>query len=265
MQLPNVVGLMNVGKSFVKANRPEIMLGASLAASIGSTVMAAIGGFRSGKQVAALELVKGEPLTKTEIVSETWTNYAPAGGMLVGAVASTVGLHAVHIKEKKAIIATALAAVEEVRSEAKAYIETLNESVEDHTTEKGREKIRQAVLEKSADRNGGIAKIMSSDGLITELYICRDARTGRDIWSNDQSVREALLEVQTELSRHGEAPLNMFYSHVGLNDIPDGEDYGWFGSDKISMEWSASVRDDGRPVRVFAFNPEPTKGYDKSR
>jgi hypothetical protein len=54
MNLPDVRGFVNVGKSFVKANRPEILLGASIAATAVSVVGAAIGGYRSGKQVAEI-------------------------------------------------------------------------------------------------------------------------------------------------------------------------------------------------------------------
>lgn len=264
-KLPNVVGLMKVGKAFVQTNRPEMLLGASVVASVGSTIMAAIGGYRSGKHVAALEVAKGEPLTKAEIVTETWQNYVPAAGLCVGAVAGTVGLHAVHVKEKKALVATALAAVEEVREEAKAYIDELNESVEDHTTAKTRDKIREAVLEKSADRNGGVARIFSSDGVVEELYLCRDARTGRDAWLNRLRVEEAMVEINDELAHDGEASLNTFYSHVGLNDIPDGDDYGWRGGDKVTLHWSSALKDDGRSASVFTFNPPPGRGYDKSR
>lgn len=265
MQLPNVVGLMKVGKAFVQTNRPEILLGTSIAASVGSTVMAAIGGYRSGKHVAKLEQEKDEPLSKAEIITETWQNYVPAAGLLVGSVAGTVGLHAVHVKDKKAIVATALAAVEEVRESAREYVQDLNEAVEDNTTPKNREKIRESLLEKSAERNDGVARIYSSDGVIEELYLVRDARTGRDIWSNQLTIEQALVELNEEIVHDGEADLNTFYSHAGINDIPDGDDYGWTGGDKVHVKWSTVRKDDGRPVCVFTFDPAPRRGYDKSR
>lgn len=265
MNVPDVRGFVNVGKSFIKANRPEILLGASIAATAVSVVGAAIGGYKSGKQVALLEQERDEPLTKAEIVTETWQNYVPAAGATVGALASTVGLHIVHVQEKKALIATALAAVEEVRVAATGMIEDMNDAVEENTTPKTREKIESAFMEKSADRWDGRPRLLSSDGVIEERYLVRDEKTGRDIYANRLIIDQALVEVNEELVHDGEVSLNTFYSHAGFNDIPDGEEYGWNGADKVEAKWSTTVKDDGRPVSVFSFNPPPRRGYDKSR
>lgn len=268
-KLPNVVGLVKVGKAFVQANRPEMLLGASVVASVGSTIMAAIGGYRSGKHVEATncarDLVGAEPMSKAEIVTETWQNYVPAVGLCVGAVAGTVGLHAVHVKDKKALVATALAAVEEVREEAAAYVETLNEAVEDHTTEKNREKIRAAILEKSADRNNGMARIMNSDGLIEELWVCRESFGGRDKWSNKLEVDEALMLLNEELTQDGEVGLATFYSHWGITGSDVGDEMGWRGAERVTARWSTTRGDNGRPISVFTLEPAPHSAWDKSR
>jgi hypothetical protein len=271
MNLPDVRGFVNVGKSFVKANRPEILLGASIAATAVSVVGAAIGGYRSGKQVAEINMKREQedgapPLTKAEIVSHTWQNYVPAAGATVGALASTVGLHIVHVQEKKALIATALAAVEEVRVAATGMIEDMNEAIEENTTPKTREKIDAAYMEKSESRwDDGRVRLFSSDGVIEERYLVRDGKTGRDVYANRLIIDQALVEVNDELVHDGEVSLNTFYSHAGFNEIPDGEDLGWNGGDKVDVRWSTTVKDDGRPVSVFTFDPPPHRGYDKSR
>lgn len=265
MNLPDVRGFVNVGKSFIKANRPEILLGASIAATAVSVVTAAIGGYKSGKQVALLEAERDEPLTRAEIVTETWQNYVPAAGATVGALASTVGLHIVHVQEKKALIATALAAVEEVRVAATGMIEDMNEAVDENATPKTKEKIEAAYMEKSAARYDGTARLFSSDGVIEERYLVRDAKTGRDIYANRLIIDQALVEVNDELVHDGEVSLNTFYSHAGFNEIPEGDDLGWNGGEKVDVRWSTTVKDDGRPVVMFSFDPAPHRGYDKSR
>lgn len=274
MQLPNVVGLVNVGRSFVKANRPEILLGASVAASVGSTVMAAIGGYRSGKQVAKLEQERVanvpaeeyKPLSKVEIVTETWQNYVPAAGMVVGAVAGTVGLHAVHVQEKKALVATALAAVDEVRETARAYIEDLNEAVDENATDKSKEKIRAAHMEKSAARGDGIVRgIDPVSGILFERYLVRDGKSGQTVYSNEHEVQDALLRLNEELQQDGEVGLETFYSDLGFEPSDDGERYGWSGHEKVRLHWDTTRTGDGRPVCVFSFDPAPRVGYDKSR
>jgi hypothetical protein len=266
MNLPDVRGVVSVGKSFIKANRPEILLGASVAATALSVVSAAIGGYRSGKQVALKEAETGEVLTKTEIAQETWQNYVVPAGTTVAAVASTFGLHVVHLQDKKALVATALAAVEEVRETARAYIEDLNEAVDENATDKSKEKIKAAHLEKSAARGNGIVKgIDPASGVLFEQYLVRDAKSGQTVYANQHEVEEALLRLNEELQQDGEVGLETFMSELGYEPSDDQERYGWSGAEKVRLHWETTRTGDGRPVCVFSFDPAPRVGYDKSR
>jgi hypothetical protein len=284
MNLPDVRGVVSVGKSFIKANRPEILLGASVAATAISVVSAAIGGYRSGRHVESIERDRAEqqaayergeavepigevkPLTKTEIFQETWQNYVPAAGASVAAVASTFGLHVVHIQDKKALVATALAAVEEVRETARAYIEDLNEAVDENATDKAKEKIKAAHLEKSAARGNGIVHgIDPVSGVLFEQYLVRDGKSGQTVYSNQHEVEQALLRLNEELQQDGEVGLETFMSELGYEPSDDQESYGWSGHEKVRLHWDTTRTGDGRPVCVFSFDPAPRVGYDKSR
>lgn len=265
MKLPDIRGFVNVGKSLVMANRPEILLGTAGASIVGAVVLAARGGYKSGKQIAMIEqeceAAETPTPTNLQIVELTWKNYIPAATVTAAALGSTIGLHLIHVHEKKTLVATGLAVVEEVRESARAYIEDLQDSVDENSTSKTNQKIRDGLMDKQIDRNGGLKTW--SDGVITEMYLIRDSRTGRDIWSNQTMIDEALNELNARIVHDGESSLNTFYSNAGFGEIAEGEDYGWNGGVEVALQWSNSNRDDGRPVREFRFRDDPEKGFDR--
>jgi len=260
VKLPNISGLVGVGKAFVMANRPEILFGASIVTTVASVVAAARGGYKSGQQVLVQEygledgmIPKREELSTKEKAQLTWINYLPAAGLTVGALGATTGLHIVHVKEKKALAATALMAIEEVKKEAKKYEEALHDA---GMTIKDDEKS----LEAASDEKG-VARVLNGDGEIEERYLVRDAKTQRTIWSNKSIIDEAILECNEQLSPQGDGDceLNFFYTQAGFNNIPDGGDLGWSG-EKLALTWKNVVLDDGRPAREFTFRPAPRTG-----
>lgn len=271
MKLPDLSrakGLVAIGKTFVAARRPEILFGASVTATVASVVLAAKGGYEARGIIDAeterrFKEEKSRPLTKQEMFNLTWHCYTPAALTTLGALGSTTGLHLVHVKEKKAIATTALAAIEEVKSQAKQYADDLAESIQENVelTDEQKEAVQNSLNEKNADRNGGVGLIQNTDGEIEELYLVRDAYSGRDIWSNQHRIEDAIIESNNILNGSDGVDLNFFYNQAGFASLPHGNTIGWSGA-LITLEWKETKRDDGRPVREFTFRPPPSKGYD---
>lgn len=271
MNLPDIRGMINVGKSLIMANRPEILLGSAIVATGASVILAARGGYKSGHDVAMLTVERAandEPNpvpTRAEIVQLTWRNYVPAALATTTALGATTGLHFIHVHEKKLLVASGLAAVEEARKAAQEYIEDMQNSVDNNTGEKTNAKIKAEMLERNAARHGGMAHLMDSSGMLTQVYPVRDARSLGTKWSNQLEVEEALLLVNEEIIQDGEASLDTFYSHWGLESPSEAQEYGWSGAERPEAKWSTSRRDDGQPIAVFTLVPPPHRGYDKSR
>lgn len=273
MKVPNITGLIKVGKNFLMANRPEILFGASITATVTSVALAAKGGYEARGRVEEAqhpEVDFNDPEVQLDLKEKarlTWSCYLPAAAGTVGALGSTTGLHIVHVKEKKQMAAAALAAISEVQSSAAAYAEDLKSSVEENVklTDAKRKAIDETVMEKNADRNGGAAIIQNSDGVLEELYLVRDGRTGRDIWSNVQRIEDAVNQVNEAMNHQGDVELNTFYTAAGFEGVyPEGDDWGWSG-DHVQVVWKTDTRDDGRPVRRFDFRNAPSAEYNSFR
>ena len=248
MKLPDFRGLMTVGKAFTMAHRPEILFGTSVVTTVAAVVAAARGGYKARGIIDAAQAERPEPLTRKEQVSLTWLCYLPAAGLTVGSLGATTGLHIVHVKEKKALAATALLAIEEVKKESAKYEKALHDAGHTIMTD-------EKSLEAAADEKG-VTRVIGSDGEIEELYLVRDKKTGRDIWSNKARIEDALIELNSQLQGEGDAELNFFYTYAGFANTEDGGNQGWSG-DRVTLKWGNTVRDDGRPVREFSFQPAP--------
>ena len=225
IKLPNVRGLMTIGKAAVAAHRPEILFGASVASTLGAVVMAAKGGYESGRQVADAEIekvtqdlslvavneferaVKDEKnkLTSKEKIQLTWLNYLPAAGLTAGALGSTTGLHIVHVKEKKAIATAALMAIDEVKNQANDYKEDVMKIVKDDSLTHAEK--AEAVEELVPEYGWDTSDVVLPDG----LYWCYDDLANRPVKSNREYIRRAGEVLLNEINRTGHANLNVFY------------------------------------------------------
>lgn len=267
MQMPNFAGLIKVGKTFVAANRPEILLATSLVSSVGSVILAARGGYKARGIVDAAEAERGEEIDVKEKIQLTWLCYMPAAIATTTSVGSIGGLHLVHVKEKKAIATAALAALEEVKKEAKEF-EKQNLGV---VSEEEKDKILSERADKTPVGEAGHSHVQNSDGEIEELYLIRDPFTGRDIWSNNRRIEEAALQLGYMVNGSESASVNNFFDVAGYGRLESMEKLGWSGTIP-DIRWTdengqpiCGVRDDGRPWRGFRFVPNAKEGFDDVR
>jgi len=258
IKLPNISGVVGVGRAFITANRPEILFGTSMVTTVAAVVAAARGGYKSGYTVAEEDIknlaVGGEKLDRKDIAKLTWINYLPAAGLTGGALGATTGLHLVHVKEKKQLAAAAILAMEQMKKEAEEYKNDVVQQLGVSKTEDPKDL-------KAAAKKSGVAAVENSDGRREELYLVRDDKTGRDIWSNKLRIESAMLELNQRL-QNDPCELNQFYKDAGFNGIPDGEEFGWNKGEYVGLEWPdelVTVTDDGLPVRTFRFATEPTQ------
>lgn len=267
MKLPNIAGLAGVGKAFVMANRPEILFGASVVATVAAVVAAARGGYKSGQQVLIEEVggaAKIKELTNKEKASLTWMNYLPAAGLTASALGSTTGLHLVHVKEKKALAATALMAMEEVKKEAKDYKEKALEFVKDDsmTPEEKQDAIDALELPHPTT-----SEFRTGDG----YYACWDDLANRSLRSNQDMIRRATQVLLTEIEKEGHGNLNIIYEELDMEPSQLGSQMGWtkedvqgYGGTK-GMEFvcfGLTNLSDGSPAVSFWFREPPTSDYE---
>lgn len=264
MKIPNVKGIMSVGKAFVIANRPELLFGASVASTIGAVVMAAKGGYESGRKIERMETQEERIIPVKEKIQLTWLNYLPAAGLTVGAIGSTTGLHIVHVKEKKAIAAAALMAIDEIKNEANDYKEKVLEIVNDES-KTGTEK-KDAIEELVPENGWDTGDVIMHDN----RYWCYDDLANRPVKSTRDLIRRASEVLITEAQKTGKVDLNLFYEEIDLSPSQIGAQLGWTKEDlagyggKKGMElvcFGLTDLPDGGAGVAFWFREPPTSDF----
>lgn len=265
IKLPNVKGFLSVGKAFTMAHRPELLFGASVASTISAVVMAAKGGYESGRKIEALEAQEERVIPVKEKIQLTWLNYLPAAGLTGAALGSTTGLHLVHVKEKKAIAAAALMAIDELKNEANDYKEKVLEIVSDNgQTEEEKAK---AIEELVPETGWSAGDLMLQD----RMYMMYDDLANRPVKSTRDLVRRAGEVLLSEINKKGYADLNLFYEEIDLTPSQMGSQLGWAKEDvqgyggKQGMEFiTFGLTDlpDGSAGVAFWFREPPTTDFE---
>lgn len=264
MKLPNVSGLFKVGRAALAAHRPEILLGTSVATTVMAVVMAAKGGYESGRKIEQIEAREERVLPVKEKIQLTWLNYLPAAGLTTAALGSTIGLHIVHVKEKKAIATAALMAIDQIRDEANDYKEEVLKIVNDDS--KTHAEKADAVEELTPEKGWDTGDLILESG----KYMCWDDLTNRPVKSNRDLIRRAGEVLLGEINKTGKADLNLFYDELDLAPSQVGSQLGWTKEDvqgyggKKGMEFiSFGLTDlpNGGAGVAFWFREPPTSDY----
>lgn len=264
MNIPNIKGLVTIAKSFVMANRPELLLGASIASQVASIGLAGKGGYEAGRKVMVAEHPSydlsapeaGAELDIKEKAKLTWQCYIPAAVGTVGALGSTTGLHLAHCSDKKALVSSALGAIEEAKESAREFERRNIGILSDDEQEK--------ILSKREDKKTGTAKVLyAGDGVEEELYRVKDNHTGRVFWSTKEKIDAAVNEVNKGILKNGCSDINTFYMWAGVEELERGIEEGWSGTE-VNLTWEDGHTENGKPCKVFTFRTPPQRGYDNS-
>lgn len=272
-KIPNVKGVGSITKAFVMANRPELLFGASIVSTVSAVVTAGFAGYKSGQQVLKAEYAhidldsperKDRVLDVKEKIQLTWLNYLPAAGLTGAALGATTGLHLVHVKEKKAIAAAALMAIDEVKNQANDYKEDVLKILDDE--DKTTEEKSQAIEELEPERGWETSDVMLKES----GYWMWDDLANRPLKSTRDLVRRASEVLLSEINKVGYADLNLFYEEVDLSPSQMGSSVGWTKEDvagfggKKGMEFVAFGLTDmpnGEAAVAFWFREPPTTDF----
>lgn len=246
--------LKNVQSTLSKRS-PEILTGIGIAGMVTTTVLAVTA---TPKAILLLndrkDELETEKLPGVEIVKTTWKCYIPAA--ITGAMSITclIGASKVNLK-RNAALATAYRLSEKALTEYKdAVIETVGEKKEKII----REKVAEEQIKKDPVANHDV--IITGRG----STLCYDGVFGKYFESDVESIKRAINAINRKINFDMYASLNDFYSELGVETIPAGEDLGWKIDDgMLDVDFSSRLTEDGRPCLVIRYTIAPKYDYYK--
>ena len=271
--------LFTVAKTFVTNHSPEILTGIGITGMCTATVLAVKATPKALKKIEEKKvdvyeemdacdipsnaLPEDVTLTKAEIIKATWKCYIPAAVTTGVSVACLVGASKVNLK-RNAALATAYNLSQTALTE---YKKVIDETVDEEKVKEIKEKVAQeAVNKKPVDeqRMANNKEIIMTDG---ESFRCYDMTEGRYFWSNKESIREAVNNINARLLSYDYVSLNEFYDELELKNTKMGDKVGWnMGRDGLlSVHFSSVLDDKGRPCLAIEYNVEPRYDYSDMR
>ena len=271
--------LFNAAKTFVTNNSPEILTAIGITGMCTATVLAVKATPKALKKIEEKKievydemdacdipsnaLPEDVTLTKTEIVKATWKCYVPTAVTTGVSIACLVGASKVNLK-RNAALATAYNLSQTALTEYKKAIE---ETVDEEKASEIREKVAKETVTKKPVSEQPMAnnkEIIMTEG---EKFRCYDMTEGRYFWSDKESIREAVNNVNEKLLSYDYVSLNEFYDELELKNTNIGYKVGWnMGRDGLlSVHFSSVLDDKGRPCLAIEYNVEPRYDYSNMR
>lgn len=249
------MGKLNGFKTAVGKSSPKILLVLGVAGMIFSTVLAVKETPKAIENIKEKEEEKGEELTKTEVVKETWKCYIPAAVTMTVATVCIVGSHSI-MNKRIVAVATAYGLSDTAfQLYRKNAIDILGEKKETEIADK-------AVGDRMKD-------ISEEDIFLTGKgeTICFDVISGRYFKSNIEDIRRAVNDLnQRMIGGENYISLNELYYALGLSELRYiGDQLGWHVSNElIDIRFSSQLTDNGVPCVVLDYIAPPKYDYDSS-
>lgn len=258
MTKTDVTNFIDTAKKTVSRRSPEILIALGVTGFVSTTVLAVKA---TPKALRLIEERKKEErtdkLTALETVQTTWKCYVPAAVTGAASIACVIGANSVNVK-RNAALATAYKLSETAFNEFKA--KTL-ETVGEKKVQTIKEKIAQDKVDKNPPGEGGKTVIITGNG----TSLCYDGMYGQYFESSMDAIDKAVNRLNRKMFREQYVSLNDFYSELGVDTIPAGDDVGWNISKdgEISIEYSTAISKDGRPCLVMQYTVAPKYDYEK--
>ena len=241
--------LLGRSKLFVKRNGSTILTVAGGFGAVATTVMAVKATPKALQTIELAEEVKGEKLTKTEIIKVAGPAYIPAAIIGVGTLACIFGANVLN-KHQQASMASAYALLD---GSYKEYRKKVRDLYDDSVDEKIKSEIakdhyKETVIHVGPDK---------------ELFY--DYFSERYFESTLYDVLKAEAGLNRIIANDCGAYLNEFYELLGLEEIEAGKELGWSNGILEAMYWtnwvdfshSKTTMEDGTECTVITMMQEP--------
>ena len=214
------------------------------------------------KKIEEAEELKGEELTKLEVVKVTATTYIPTVLIGVSTIACIIGANVLNQRQQAALM-SAYAFVDNSFKEYKRKL------VELHGKEAHDEIIDALAVEK-AENVYITANTFTSNTCLSTDKDCGNPVLFYDSWSNRyfESTIESVMDAQYHINRNfvlrGYVTLNEFYGFLGLEETDNGDNLGWTVEDE--MYWldfnnRRTTLDNGLEVIIVESDWDPNPDF----
>lgn len=268
MKFAKIAGVVNKLELFTKRNTPTILMSFGIVGIVTTGYSAYKAGLKAEKIVEMYkqdikDCKKDDKDAKREVTKELVKNIAPViiPPIIFGSlsIACIIGSHTSSNRR--------IAALTAAYTLSENTVKGLNEKMEEILGEKKAKSIKDSLIKDKFKANGGdkipdeSKIIITGDGNV----LCKDMYTGRFFRSNSQKIEQVILKASSNIRNEMYLSLNEFYSELGLEPIPMGNDVGWNVEDliegRLPIEIAAILTEEGQPCICLEYNFDVKNNY----
>lgn len=182
--------------------------------------------------------------SKKDCIKCIWKLYIPTVASGVVTIACIIGT--TKVTNKRAAATQAALVLSE-----RAYSEYRNKVIEEYGQRKDqgfRDSIAADRVRDNPPPAGGL--LVTGAGSV----LCYELHTGRYFASDMESLRRAENNINARLLRQDSATLDDLYYLLGVSTTATSGDLGWNSDKLLSLEFTSTLDDQGRPCLAFGYN-----------
>lgn len=194
------------------------------------------------------ETYKDEPLPIKDVFLLTWKCYIPTIAMGLATISSIIGSHSIDARRNAALASLYSLAEKTLQEYKMKVVETIGEKKE--------EKVRQAIIQDTLDKNPVNERNVVMTGKGDSL--CFDTLSGQYFMGDIEKIRRVINEFNHDILNDRWGTVNTLYDDLGLEHTSFGDNMGW------STEWGllevtfdTKIASDGRPCLVLVYKIQP--------
>lgn len=253
----NLARLAKQTEKMITDNAPVILTAVGVAGTLTTAYLTARASFKAAEIIMdedpVFDFTSPIPPWDTKArIKRVWKLYIPP--VAVAAVTCTSIICANRVGTRRAAAMASAFTISE-----KAFTE-YREKVVDQIGKNKEQKVRDEVAQDTINAN----PVSKQQIIITGggESLCYDKYTGRYFQSSMEAMKKAQNDLNYQLLHEGYASLNEFYSKLGLNHIPAGDDLGWNAeNEQMEISFTTTMSEDDRPCLVMDFYVAPAGNF----
>lgn len=241
---------------FAKRNSSTILTAVGVVGVAATAVTAVKATPKAVRLLEEAKKEKGDELTTLETIKVAGPAYIPSIVMGTATVACIVGANVLN-KKQQASVMSAYALLDNSYKEYKKKVDDLY----------GKEVDMHIKKEIAKDKFTGDIDISEKEE-DEELFY--DEFSQEYFLSTPYKVKEAEYRVNRTLRTRDYVSVNEYYSYLGMQPIPGGDDIGWSNGGNVARYWQEWIDfthekcelEDGLEVTIVVMQGEPYLGYE---
>lgn len=236
-------------------NSPAILTALAVTGTIGTAVLAAVGGMKAAKTLEEVTTdcrveANREP-TFNEKFKATWKHYVPAAASAALTVAAIVSVNRIG-ERKVAAMATAYKVTE---TYLKEYRDKTVEKVGKNKEEVIREEVAQAHVDANPPESSQVIYTGKGTTMVYDLW-------NKRYFDHDiELIRQAVNTFNQKVIHENFASLNDFWDILDVEQTYGSEVVGWNTDSLMEVDYKYVTRN-GSPILELGFVTWPTSRYD---